>query len=138
MAEDAPLLRVSASTSRASERSRGCSGRLNVINLVGLAAAALGSLVLYGSDLLRDIGSTDATAVSSDEGEALALSPDFIDRLNARPNRSWTARVPQGMERARHSDLKRMAGGRLSDAPRSDGPGTREPPPEIRDPPVRR
>ena len=51
------------------------------------------SLVLYGSDLLRDIGSTDATAVSSDEGEALALSPDFIDRLNARPNRSWTARV---------------------------------------------
>ena len=126
MAEDAPLLRMSASTSRASERSRGCSGRLNVINLVGLAAAALGSLVLYGSDLLRDIGSTDATAVSSDEGEALALSPDFIDRLNARPNRSWTARVPQGMERARHSDLKRMAGGRLSDAPRSDAWTTSE------------
>jgi hypothetical protein len=56
---------------------------------------------------------------AADDKQSLALSPSFVKYINDQ-NKSWTARVPMGWENARHSDLKRIAGGRLSSKPRGE------------------
>lgn len=80
-----------------------------------LTLACVGLLALYGGDILDNIRGGPGRV---DDAHSLALSPQFVNRLNARKDRSWTATIPAGWENARHSDLKRMAGGRLSDRPR--------------------
>lgn len=76
-------------------------------------------LALYGSDFLgSDAGWSATTSVGRNEWNALALSPEFVNRINADGARTWTAHVPAGWEDASHGDLRRIAGGRLSDEPK--------------------
>ena len=114
-AEEAPLLPTSGAPSRAG------AGRFNLANTVVFAMATVAFLVLYGSDFFTRVGARENQLANLNEREeAPALSPAFVDRLNSRFGRTWTARVPTGWEYASHADLKRMAGGRLSVEPRGD------------------
>ena len=120
-AEEAPLLPTSGAPSRAG------AGRFNHANTVGVAMATVAFLVLYGSDFFTRVGARENQLANLNEREeAPALSPAFVDRLNSRFGRTWTARVPTGWEYASHADLKRMAGGRLSVEPRGDAWTTSE------------
>lgn len=84
-----------------------------------LALAAVATLSWHRGEVLDGVGLWSGWLVRDASGdEQLALSPSFVDRLNARPDASWTAAVPSGMERARHADLGRIAGGRLSTKPK--------------------
>ena len=114
-AEEAPLLPTSGAPSRAG------TSRFNLANAVVFAVATVAFLVLYGSDFFTRAGARENRIANlSEREEAPALSPAFVDRLNSRFGRTWTARVPTGWEYASHADLKRMAGGRLSVEPRGD------------------
>lgn len=114
-AEEAPLLPTSGAPSRAG------TSRFNLANAVVFAVATVAFLVLYGSDFFTRAGAREKRIANlSEREEAPALSPAFVDRLNSRFGRTWTARVPTGWEYASHADLKRMAGGRLSVEPRGD------------------
>ena len=89
--------------------------------MVVCAVAALGFLCVFAGGRLGGVaGARSPTHRLSRTShlDAPALSPEFVDRLNARPGRSWTARVPKGMESATHADLARLSGGRLSAAPK--------------------
>lgn len=120
-AEEAPLLPTSGAPSRAG------AGRFNLANTVVFAMATVAFLVLYGSDFFTRVGARENQLANLNEREeAPALSPAFVDRLNSRFGRTWTARVPTGWEYASHADLKRMAGGRLSVEPRGDAWTTSE------------
>ena len=97
----------------------------NGARAVACAVAALGFLCVVAGDRLAGgffvagaRSSTTARLSRTSRLNAPALSSEFVDRLNARPDRSWTARVPKGMESATHADLARLAGGRLSAAPK--------------------
>lgn len=84
--------------------------------MIVLAAATVGVLALFGG---RAVLNSDRVSDRVDDEHSLALSPTFVDGINAR-HKSWTASIPPGLENARHSDLKRIAGGRLSAGPRSE------------------
>jgi hypothetical protein len=71
--------------------------------------AAAGLLALVYTDVYKTLVRRGAQPQESDLN-ALALSPSMVDSLNAK-NLSWTARIPAGMENARHADLGRLAGG---------------------------
>lgn len=94
-------------------------GRFKGVNLIVFAVFAAVFLALYGSDFLGgDARWSRTTTVGRNEWNALALSPEFVNRINADGTRTWTAHVPAGWEDASHRDLRRIAGGRLSDEPK--------------------
>ena len=94
-------------------------GRFKGVNLILFAVFAAVFLALYGSDFLGgDARWSRTSTVGRNEWNALALSPEFVNRINADGTRTWTAHVPAGWEDASHGDLRRIAGGRLSDEPK--------------------
>lgn len=94
-------------------------GRFKGVNLIVFAVFAAVFLALYGSDFLGgDARWSRTSTVGRNEWNALALSPEFVNRINADGTRTWTAHVPAGWEDASHGDLRRIAGGRLSDEPK--------------------
>uniref|UniRef100_A0A7S0PT73 Peptidase C1A papain C-terminal domain-containing protein n=1 Tax=Micromonas pusilla TaxID=38833 RepID=A0A7S0PT73_MICPS len=113
--ERSPLLRTTED-----DRGDGAShGRFKGVNLIVFAVFAAVFLALYGSDFLGgDARWSRTTTVGRNEWNALALSPEFVNRINADGTRTWTAHVPAGWEDASHRDLRRIAGGRLSDEPK--------------------
>mmetsp|Transcript_7098 Transcript_7098/g.29370 ORF Transcript_7098/g.29370 Transcript_7098/m.29370 type:complete len:524 (-) Transcript_7098:1503-3074(-) len=113
--ERSPLLRTTED-----DRDDGAShGRFKGVNLIVFAVFAAVFLALYGSDFLGgDARWSRTTTVGRNEWNALALSPEFVNRINADGTRTWIAHVPAGWEDASHGDLRRIAGGRLSDEPK--------------------
>ena len=92
------------------------------MHAVACAVAALGFLCVFAGDRLGGVAnarsSTQRLSRTPERPNAPALSSEFVDRLNARPGRSWTARVPKGMESATHADLARLSGGRPPSRPK--------------------
>jgi len=102
----------------------GDKNRASSARALALALASVGLLALASTPgaatMARHVSMawTDRSGAGTQHEHALALSPEFMRRLDAR-TKTWTARVPAGMENARHADLKRMTGGRLAATPRS-------------------
>ena len=118
--EGAPLL-APRSGDASGEAPRRLTARFTPAHAVACALAALGFLFVFAGHRLGGMeGARSSTQRLSRPSSlnAPALSSEFVDRLNARPDRSWTARVPKGMESATHADLARLSGGRLSAAPK--------------------
>ena len=121
--EGAPLL-ATRSGDETGDAPRRRIARFTPTHAVACAVAALGFLCVVAGDRLAGgffvagaRSSTTARLSRTSRLNAPALSSEFVDRLNARPGRSWSARVPKGMESATHADLARLSGGRLSAAP---------------------
>ena len=122
--EGAPLL-ATRSGDETGDAPRRRIARFTPTHAVACAVAALGFLCVVAGDRLAGgffvagaRSSTTARLSRTSRLNAPALSSEFVDRLNARPGRSWSARVPKGMESATHADLARLSGGRLSAAPK--------------------
>ena len=118
--EGAPLL-ATRSGDETGDAPRRFTARFTLPHMVVCAVAALGFLCVFAGGRLGGVaGARSPTHRLSRTShlDAPALSPEFVDRLNARPDRSWTARVPKGMESATHADLARLSGGRPPSRPK--------------------
>lgn len=119
--EGAPLL-ATRFRDETGDVPRRLTARFTPLHAVACAVAALGFLCVFAGDRLGGVAgarsSTQRLSRTPERPNAPALSSEFVERLNARPGRSWTARVPKGMESATHADLARLSGGRLSAAPK--------------------
>jgi cathepsin B len=118
--EGAPLL-APRSGDASGEAPRRLTARFTPAHAVACALAALGFLFVFAGHRLGGMeGARSSTQRLSRPSSlnAPALSSEFVDRLNARPDRSWTARVPKGMESATHADLARLSGGRPPSRPK--------------------
>ena len=119
--EGAPLLGSSTGGDGEATKQTKEKTRFATLNAFVFAVAALGFLMLCVGDPLGGIPGAKPSKLSKYSGVSQqhtlyspALTSEFVDTLNARLDKSWTARVPKGMEGATHSDLKRLSGGRLS------------------------